>query len=726
MSKKIVAVVTLCAVLLSASAADSELHFQVEAQALTSHAPRLGINLGEWTAWGASQFPRNVLKNPGFEGIIDRAIVIVKNADARGFSDDTAWTKRPDGFWAGARYDVRSGVFAGKDGVLFDSLAAGKQGLPEFAVTGKAPLLAPGDVVSLTRIDDHQLPSQWWFAKDVLPGQLTVTGNDKRSGSSGVRALMLKPLPGKPVEVLSYLDGISDRAGKLLPVNGNWKLRLWLRQSEPGAKLTVRFQRLNGGKPFYRETFQPTAQWQVFERSFNAQDNATPATLELSLRSEGGSGGIVVDDIELGPVSESAAGAFRPELVKALKQLQPGYLRDWQGQLGDTFENRIADGFARRATRYRPGEDSTFSYNLAEFLQLAQSIGSQPWVIIPPTMGDKELQNLGRYLSEQIQALHFQEVLVEFGNENWNPLFRPAAIPDDRAHGQAATRAFEQLMSGANHHPAIRTLVNGQYVNPWLSAKYLDGAANADALAVAPYFLFKLDAGDNVLTALFEQDDFYRETLAAVQVRGKELMVYEVNLHTTSGDAPPAMRDTATSSAAAGAALAKRLLTGLNLGIKRQCLYTLAQYDAFVEQSQGQRELVKLWGLARDLGATQRLRPTGLVMAMLNRVLPADIHTVNNLSSEDKAITISAFHTPKGWALAAVSAKDHPQKITVHFSVPEPKQSWRLLRLDSPSPDADNETDEKVRISETSFIPENGNISLTIPAYGFVVALSGG
>lgn len=724
MSKKIGAVVTLCTVFLSASEADSELHFQIEPEPLTTHAPRLGTNLGDWVAWGASQFPRNVLKNPGFEGIIDRAIVIVKNADARGFSDDTAWTQRPDGFWAGAHYDVRSGAGTGTEGVLFDSLSVGKQGLPEFVVTGKAPVLAPGDVVSLTRINDNDLPSQWWLAKDLLPGQMTVVGNDKRPGSSGVRALALKPLPEKPAEIQSYLDGISDRAGKLLPVNSAWKLRFWMRQSAPGAKLVVRFRRLNGSQPFYQETFQPTAQWQVFERRFNARDNGTPGTLELSLRSEGDSGGIVLDDIELGPVSEPDTGAFRPELVAALKQLQPGYLRDWQGQLGDTFENRTADAFARRATRYRPGDESTFSYSLGEFLQLAQTVGSQPWIIIPPTMGDKELQDLGRYLSEQIQVFHFQEVLVEFGNENWNPVFRPAGIPDYRAHGQVATRAFQHLMIGANHHPAIRTLVNGQYVNPWLSTKYLDGVSNADALAVAPYFLFKLDAGDNVLNALFDQDDFYRETLAATQARGNELMVYEVNLHTTSGNAPAALRNIATSSSAAGAALAKRLLIGLNLGIKRQCLYTLAQYDAFVEQAQGTHELVKLWGLMRDLGATQRLRPSGLIMAMLNRVLPADIHNVKSLSSEDKAITLSAFHSPKGWAIAVVSAKDHPQKITFHFPAQQQKQSWRLLRLDSPSPTADNEADENVRISDTPLIPENEHISLTLPAYGFVVALA--
>ena len=135
----------------AAAHSGAELYFQVQPQATISNAPRLGVNLGEWTAWGAAQLSANVLKNPGFEGIIDRAIVIVKSADSLSFSDDTAWTKRPDGFWAGAHYDVRSGREAGKQGVLFDSKASGKNQLPEFIVAEHAPALQPGDAVSISR-----------------------------------------------------------------------------------------------------------------------------------------------------------------------------------------------------------------------------------------------------------------------------------------------------------------------------------------------------------------------------------------------------------------------------------------------------------------------------------------------------------------------------------------------------------------------------------------------
>lgn len=711
----------LLAVLASAAAGAEPLrHYQTNPHAIALNVPRIGINLGDSTAWGAAQFSRNILKNPGFEGIIDRAIVSVKTADSNGFTDDTAWTQRPDGFWAGAAFSVRTGDFAGYEGVLFDSLATGKQGLPTFMGKGKIPVLSPGDVVSLTQTNDIDFPSQWWLDKDLAPARWAVA-HEQRPQGTGQRTLVLKPQQGKAVEVFSYLDAIGTRAGKLLPINGQWRLGLWLRQNQAGANLTVRFRRLNGDGAFFQETFTPTAHWQYYQRVFTATDLGKPETLEFSLRAQG-QGEVVIDDVELAAVSPNANTAFRPELVAALKRLQPGYLRDWQGQLGDTYANRNADAFARRASRYRPGADSTFSYSWAEFLQLAKAVNAQPWLIVPPTLGDSELQALGQYLRGQIEQLHFQEILLEFGNENWNQVFRPAGISDAQAHGRAASRAFAQILQGANHHPALRTVVNGQYVNPTLSAQILAHTDNATTLAIAPYFLMQLDADEPVLDALFKQDDFFHETLANTAALGKDLAVYEVNLHTTLGTAPEAAREIATTSAAAGAALAKRLLTALNLGIKRQCVYTLAQYDAFTDTN----SLVKLWGIMRDLGDTQRMRPTGLAMAMLNKALPADIYRLYSPSNNaDAALTLSALHNAQGWHYAAVSALATPQTIRIALRPDAVAQKWRLLRLDSPTPAMGNEHSENVRIVEEPLFSKNGEISVTIPAYGFVVVLAG-
>src|SRR6185369_12293034 len=164
--------------------------------------------------------------NPGFEGIIDRAIVVVKSADRYSFTDDTDWLARPDGFWIGALYDVRTGPSAGQTGVLGDSRRAGKNGLPEFITADPAPPLNPGDVIALTRTADAELPTNWWIPGSAQ-GFVAVDSAHRRPGSPGGRSLALTPTSGHSAEVISYLDAIGDRAGKMLPVTGRWQLRFW-------------------------------------------------------------------------------------------------------------------------------------------------------------------------------------------------------------------------------------------------------------------------------------------------------------------------------------------------------------------------------------------------------------------------------------------------------------------------------------------------------------------
>ena len=109
----------MAALLLAAvasTAAGAPLRLRVVEAAVTKGALRAGVNLGTWSAWGADQLMANVLKNPGFEGTIDRAVVRVSSVRESRFSDDDAGLARPDGFWIGGTYDVRTGRAAGRGG----------------------------------------------------------------------------------------------------------------------------------------------------------------------------------------------------------------------------------------------------------------------------------------------------------------------------------------------------------------------------------------------------------------------------------------------------------------------------------------------------------------------------------------------------------------------------------------------------------------------------------
>ncbi len=179
----------------SKSARAGSASFEIESARQVSDVKRFGVNIGTWTSWGAEQLSSNVLKNPGFEGVIDRAIVIVSRADASGFSDDTAILARADGFWTGARFDVLTGTSAGRHGSIVESRQSKIDGSPRFLVDEDAPELAPGDVVALTRVSDSELPTQWWIEKDSRP-LMEVNQSDRRPASPGLRSLALNATAG--------------------------------------------------------------------------------------------------------------------------------------------------------------------------------------------------------------------------------------------------------------------------------------------------------------------------------------------------------------------------------------------------------------------------------------------------------------------------------------------------------------------------------------------------
>ena len=684
------------------------------------NVPRIGLNLGERSAYGAAQLIRNILVNPGFEGQIDRTVVIVAHATAQGFDDDMSWSGRPDGFWSGAHYDVRSGKSAGQGGVLSDSQKRGENGLPTFTTKEPSPPLAAGDAIILTRINDQNLPTTWAIGRDTPAGQVMPELNDKRPGSLGKRSLALIPVPGAPkrftppARVTAYFDAIGNRAGKLLPIDGHWTFSVWARSDSGKGSLRVTFQR-QGAQPFLRETVMVPRQWKRVEFQFDGSDKGPPGVLSLELAAE--EDRVLLDDASLERV-DGEDGAFRHEVIAALDKLKPGYLRDWQGQLGDTFENLMATPDARRSDRYRPGPEDRYGYSLPEFLDLCKKVGANPWLLLPTTFNDEEYQAYGRYLADRIKQDGFTEAVVEFGNENWNAIFRSGGFPNPHTHGLVAERAFANLRKGAGPSAPIRLTVNGQHVSVDGSLKMLDSTPNDDMLAVAPYILHSINRSDFTDTPwplLFKADVNLPVFGPSVQQRGKELAVYEVNFHTTVGDLEPALREQIVTGAASGSGLAKRLLEALNVGVRRQCVYNLGQFDFYMTD----RNWVKLWGVVRDVGATQRLRPTGLALSMLNAALPGDTHALRISGPNAETLTAAAIQRKDGWAVAVVSASAQPQAIQLKFPPGSPAPN-RMLKLDAALPSSSNENAEEVRVAEQT-LPKTQPVTVTVPAWGLVV-----
>jgi hypothetical protein len=683
------------------------LTFEVQPSPVVRQLPKIGVNLGHWTSWGAEQLSRNILKNPGFEGQIDRSIVIVRSASEGRFTDSETWLTRPDGFWAGATAHVLRGDLRGD---TFQITESGKtqDGFPVFETNRSHLGLRRGDVVTLTKTDDGQFPELWW--SDPVDAHF-VTAKPPRPGSPGKRSIGLTGSPGRPTAISSYLDMIGDRAGKLLPVRGRWKLSFWYRSHADEPHFSVSFRR-HGAPPFLAETLAPSPKWRFINFHFDPLDDGPPGPLELRFGTSGGQ--VSLDDVELSE-SGSPESPFRSVVVETLREIQPGYLRDWQGQLGDTTANRLASPFGRQTTRYRPGKhESQYHYSLPEFLALCAIVNAKPWIVIPTTLTDEEAGSLGRYLHRAWQEHRFDEMLVEFGNENWNPLFRPAGLPDPIAHGSVAERILGRLRRESGAETPIRTVVNGQFAAPRQASQFASQANSVDLLAFAPYYLHDLQAGlppqDRERRLLSESGLGWREISDSVPNR--ELAVYEVNAHTLGGSASVEERTSTIAGRVSGTAILKALMSAATAGVRRQCVYALSGFDTFLPERRG---LVQLFGITRSLAETGDFRPAGLAVASLNRFLPADLHDAK--SDGPDRLEVTAFLRSDRWSFLAISKAREELSIAVVF----PKggrlpAEASVLLANSPN----ESTTNAAQMMRTPLVEIGRTVRVKVPPFGVV------
>lgn len=673
--------------------------------------PRYGVNLGGRSVWGADQLMANVVRNPGFETIQDGALLIVGRVQDRSVVDDSPWTARPDGFWAGAHYEVLSGPSAGQSGRVMDDRRTTSQGPVAFWLEPMPLGLQPGDVVALEGEQDPSPAPLWW-----TQGHVRSAVGETRPGSTGSQSVRLLAVPGQPASLFHHLDSIGARAGKLLPVQGRWQLSVWVRSLSKSATVRLTFAR-QGSKPWMDQTVKPSATWQQIVLEVDALDEGPVGPLQLAIQVTAGE--VLVDDLYLGE-AQAGAGGFRSAVVQTLEALRPGYLREWQGQLADTPANRMADAFRRKPVRYRPGaHESQFMYALPEFMALCDKVKARPWVILPATSTPRQARAFGALLAELWRQYRFDEIVVEYGNEHWNTVFRPAGIGSVRMMSEVADRLYAALRDGAGPATPLHWVLGTQYVNPAMSRDMVQRSQSAHGAAVAPYFLYRLNRSqtpqDGLDQALHEDVLPLMAARDALRAKGRSLDVYEVNFHTTLGDAPIELRNAVVDSPAAGVALARRLMQASQAGVARQAVYSLAGYDSFVDGPD--RALVHLWGITRDLGQPAQWRPTGLAQSLLNEVAAGGAARAACAGDACEELTAMSFQGGKAWA--AVSAAAYPVRMTWGCQGPQ-RVKWldgsRVLKL--------NEQPGKV-VTTVQLLPcVQQQASVMVPARSLVVMQS--
>lgn len=685
--------------------------------------PRVGLNMGGWTFYGAEQIMSNVLKNPGFEGRIDRIVLQAREPDLRFVEDDNQWVGSADHFWDGADFEVVTGLGRGLKGKVVESQERGDNDYPQYLLDRVARNVHAGDAIVLTRRETPVKPPNWWVSPPNAAYLSLITGK-VRPGSPGKSMLRMAVRPGDRTEIYSFLDSSGAPAGSLMPVNGKWRFSIWLKAV--AGKPDLRFSFKRGTFRFFEQTVQVGRDWQQYTVDFTGSElpsTETRESLQVTLSAGGDNAVVALDDLSLGP---AVATAFRPEVISMLKRLKPGYLRDWQGQLGDTIANRIAPPWQRQNTRYHWSEDGHYLFGLDEFVELCAQVESMPWVIIPSTVTDRELPALAEFMVRKQRLHRFKRWVLEFGNENWNPLFRPGALVNDATHAERAQRVFSLLQNKLAGQP-VQYLINIQPANPGRSGPEAEAARiSGAALTTAPYYFREMDtqASDaQILAGLFPQDEkpFLQEFKS---LSAKPLWLYEYNLHTDGGNAGFDERTRAITGLASGNSLAARALAFYDNDVTHHAVYSLSQIYGFAREKpvDGSR-LVPLWGVTRDF-AFPTMRPTGLAIELMNRAIGGDMYrldcTASASASCQSLISLGFINAAKQVSLVVSNPTGETRNLSIAWPGKTLPARWQTL--DASSLWVNNESPvagraDPVQIASKPLASAGGKLVLQLPPY---------
>lgn len=743
---------------------------------LQQEVRRLGINVGARSWWGAAQHVKNLIDNPGFEAGDFASIILVDDGATSPSVPmanwDVAWNNEqygigwPEGFWTGAEYEILWGNAKGRRGLVTGHRHAGGRNVFDLDGSGPAP-----QRMSVMRLH-RRIPG--------LRGSTAIADeNELRPGSPGAQSMKLT---AGSVNFRQYMDSYwrdGDRsAGKLLVIKGAYYFSIWAKAARNGDQLRVRFHREGEGS-FLDEMLPLTTQWQRFERNFVVPEGADPVRvyndgeyrpiLAFELDATGSGAEVWVDDAELRSAEDLNSTVFTDSYIDRLMELQPGVLRFWGAQLGASFESQIAPPHARRTSGWSPQgrTPSDFSYSLHEFLELCAFVGADPWYVMPPTFSPDEITALVEYLAAPANDGHpwaqrraalgreapwteaFERLHIEFGNEMWgsggggDPFMgssvnggeRLGNISHDRFSIMRTTPFFE-----ANK---MRLVIGGQAGYAGRQREIQQNSSAHDAVALAPYFgiLDTWASDEEIFGPLFAmpfqevKNGRMRESRGYLDEGGKtDMSIYEINFHTTHGNAPIDIRnDFLTGMGGAIALPLSMLVYQRDLGAIDQCAFSSLGYSFRLENG----DYARLWGMLRDVEATGRKRPTWLGLELVNKAIMGSMvptiqqgenpswlqSAINGIDAPIEVRELQSFAFAEGGERSIVLfnlSLDTPREVELRLREPS-EGSAMLYQLASASMHDNNEDSVMVTIDSTLVQDFPDGYTLTLPPHSLSV-----
>jgi alpha-L-arabinofuranosidase len=223
---------------------------------------------------------------------------------------------------------------------------------------------------------------------------------------------------------------------------------LWLRLETGSPKLTLLFKSANGDTIASLSLVVTGSDWQEVPFAFTSSVRDTQASIEVVAS---GRGAVLLDFVSMMRSDARRDGMLRPDLLQALRDLEPRFIRWPGGSFASTYkwEDGIGPHVARR---YHPnliwgGYSDYYGFGTDEFLGLCRKVGAAEPLIVLAAPGTKPEQveyamNWVHYLNDPPSTQWGQKraanghpepygvKLFQIDNEPMNNGFTPEAYAD--------------------------------------------------------------------------------------------------------------------------------------------------------------------------------------------------------------------------------------------------------------------------------------------------------
>ena len=650
---------------------------------IQSPVKRFGINIGTPNYYDSGQITKNlVFTNPSFEGEIYQSTIRCASPTANSCTDQNIYSGFPVGFWNNASYSVISGAAAGRSGTVCSFSGANYNngvnptgGTFTFCDSGTAPATDDYIVVKTTMPANLGWPDGDWQTV-VGAGTLTAETNDLPPGTLGKQsALLTAPTANDAIAVNTYFDTTPGKS--FVQLNGQYQITFLAKGVSGNKTVTVSLTR--GTNTFINQTVALTGSWAPYTLTFTGSENGSAVgNVELSFNAVGPDT-IELDDLSLVKLGGDPTNTtiFRDEVVQAFQGAQPGVIRYWLDQLGESLANLVTAPTGRQRSGYTPyagfdGENiidggtvgtyqtQSVKVGLTDFLQLCQKVGADPWIVMPSTLSTGEAYSLIDYLAGSSSTPYgairaaagqtapwtsvFNVIHLEYGNEEWNGgTFKGGAIETGNAYGQAASSIFTAIKGNPSYvQSKFDLIINGQSASPYSNYYLQSFISNNDSFSIAPYMMYNINEWatyDHLFGTTFaEAEAFVTPGSSAEGVTGgfitveqnpatgsgKPIVTSEMNLGPVGdppsggdGPMPQATINGYASSVAGGVAVLDSMLQQLRAGVMTQNLFSLPGYITTTQTG----TTAYLWGAVVDMGVTNRKRPQYLALQMANQAI---------------------------------------------------------------------------------------------------------